>query len=130
MAHYLDTSALAKLVRAEQESRALGAWIAEPSRVLVTSDLTRTELLRAVRRHDAADAPAARAVLDSLIVLTLTTDTFERAAVLAPPTLRSLDALHLASALRLGDDLDGFVTYDDRLAVAASEHGIVVVSPR
>lgn len=129
MAHYLDTSALVKLVAAEAETIALRRWMRAKGRVAVTSDLARTELVRAVRRVDPAVAAQARQVLDTLTILTVPTDTFERAALLTPPTLRSLDALHLASALRLGDDLDGLVTYDDRLAAAAAEHGIEVVAP-
>ena len=73
--------------------------------------------------------PQARAVLDSLILITLPTQLFERAADLEPDLLRSLDALHLAAALDLGDDLDGIVTYDDRLGAAAVAHGITVVAP-
>ncbi len=74
--------------------------------------------------------PRARAVLDSIAILTLPTSTFERAAEPDPDRLRGLDALHLAAALELGDELDGFVTYDDRLAVAASRYAVAVVSPR
>lgn len=73
--------------------------------------------------------PRARAVLDSLILLTAPTSTFERAADLDPDLLRSLDAPHLAAALDLGDDLDGLVTYDDQLARAARLHGVTVVAP-
>ena len=54
---------------------------------------------------------------------------FEHAALLGPTMLRSLDALHLSAALVLGDDLDGLVTYDDRLAQAATTNGIRVTAP-
>lgn len=115
MAHYLDTSALAQLVVVEPESRALHTWVTAPDRVLVSSDLARTELLRAV--------------LDALVLLRVTTAVVEEAALLEPAGLRSLDAVHLASALALGDDLDGVVTYDDRLAEACALHGVPVVAP-
>jgi predicted nucleic acid-binding protein len=71
----------------------------------------------------------ARHVLDAIALLTLPSSTFDRAADLDPDLLRSLDALHLAAALDLGDDLEGIVTYDDRLARAALLHGIEVVAP-
>ena len=61
--------------------------------------------------------------------MTLPTSTFERAAEIAPDLLRSLDAVHLAAALELGDSLEGLITYDERLAAAAALHGIAVISP-
>ena len=129
MLDYLDTSAAAKLVVVEAESEALRHYVTEPSRRLVTSDLTRTELVRAVRRVAPSLAAAAREVLDSMTIMTLTTDVFERATLLEPPTMRSLDALHLAAALTLGDDLDAVITYDDRLAGAARIAALRTVAP-
>ena len=70
------------------------------------------------------------ALLESLTVMTLASSTFERAAELEPDLLLSLDALHLAASLELGDDLEGIVTYDDRLAEAAHRYGIQVIAPR
>jgi len=128
MGVYLDTSALTKLVVAEAESSALRAWAASHEE-FVASDLARTELARAVRRVAPALMPAARAVLDSLTLIAARPDLFDAAGRLDPPTLRSLDALHLATALDLGDDLDAFVTYDDRLADAAARYGLTVVAP-
>ncbi|GAA1482597.1 type II toxin-antitoxin system VapC family toxin [Gordonia sinesedis] len=129
MAYYLDTSALVKLVVAEAETPGLRTWIAAGDTDLVSSDLARTELLRAVRRIATDRVVQARAVLDALTLLTLGTDLFEAAAHLDPTVLRTLDALHLAAALALGDDLSGIVTYDDRLADAARAHGIPVLTP-
>ena len=129
MAYYLDTSAALKLVVAEDETTALTAWLERHGDDVVSSDLLRTELLRATRRGAPHAMPRARAVLDAVTLLTLPTSTFERAADLDPELLRSLDALHLAAALELGDDLDGLVTYDDRLADAAQLHGISVINP-
>lgn len=130
MAHYLDTSALVKLVVAEAETSALRAWMLEQPSAMISSDLTRTELTRAVRRAAPDRAVQARAVLDSITLMSLSTATFEAAAHVEPTLLRSLDALHLAMALELGDDLDGLVTYDDRQAEAAGAHGITVLAPR
>lgn len=129
MAHYLDTSALVKLVVSEAETAALRAWLAAADREPVSCDLARTELLRAVRRAAPDRAVQARAVLDSITLMTVTTATFEEAGRLNPTLLRSLDAVHLAAALCLGDDLEGIVTYDDRLAEAAQSNGISVTSP-
>jgi len=71
----------------------------------------------------------ARAVLDAMTVVTVSTAVFERAAMLDPELLRTLDAIHLASALELGDELDDLVTYDVRLADAARHYGISVIAP-
>ena len=130
MAFYLDTSAAVKLVVAERGSTALLRWVSEHQDKIVSSDLLRTELQRATRRGAPQAMERARAVLESITLLTLVRSTFERAAELEPDLLRSLDALHLASALELGDDLEGIVTYDGRLAEAAHRYGISVVAPR
>jgi predicted nucleic acid-binding protein len=129
VAHYVDTSALVKLVVSAAESSALRHWLTSANRDPVTSDLARIELLRAVRRATPDRAVAAHEVLDTMTVLTLSTETFEAAARLDPTTLRSLDALHLAVSLELGDDLDGIVVYDERLAEAANAYGIRTLAP-
>lgn len=129
MAHYLDTSALVKLVAAEPETAALRDWLLAGERDPVVSDLARTELLRATRRRDETAAPVARAVLEAMTLIPLPPATFDAASLLSPPELRSLDALHAAAALALGDDLEGFVTYDQRLARAAASNGLAVLSP-
>ncbi len=129
MAHYVDTSALAKLVVSEPETAAFRRWLNEDDRVPVASNLVRTELLSAVRRVAADRVLQARAVLDSITLVQITTSILEQAGRLDPAMLRSLDALHLATALDLGDDLDGLVTYDDRLAEAARLNGVPVTVP-
>lgn len=129
MAHYLDTSALVRLVVAEAETDALRAWLVGAERDAVSSDLARTELLRAVRRATPDRVVQARAVLDAVTLLEVSTAIFEEAGRLDPVIVRSLDAVHLAAALSLGDDLEGLVTYDSRLAEAASANGIVVIAP-
>ena len=129
MAFYLDTSAAAKLVVAEPASEALASWAAAHETQVIASDLLRTELLRATRRAAPDRMQRARSVLDALTLFNLTSATFERAATLDPEELRSLDALHLAAALELGDELDGIATYDDRIAAAASLYGVAVIAP-
>lgn len=129
MAHYLDTSALVKLVVAELETDALIAWLNETNSDWVSSDLTRTELMRAVRRTTPDRVVRAREVLDSITLLNVTTQIYEEAARIDPPALRTLDSLHLAVALDLGDDLESIVTYDDRLAEAATAHGLLITTP-
>ena len=129
MAYYLDTSAAVKLVVAETGSKALRRFLDGVTDSIVSSDLLRTELLRATRRGAPEAMEQARAVLESVTLLSIPASTFELAALLDPTMLRSLDALHLAAALELGDELTGLITYDDRLAAAASVHGVFVVAP-
>ncbi len=130
MAYYLDTSALVRLVVAEQESSALLAWMTTGHDALVSSDLARGELVRAVRRRMPEALVQARAVLDSLTLLALTTAVLEEAGRLGEASVRTLDAVHLAAALTMGDDLDAVVTYDERLAAAARALGVDVLAPR
>ena len=127
MALYLDTSAVVKLIVAESHSSALRTWVT--GRTLVGSDLVRTETLRAARRHSPAALAQARLVLAALPALSLTPTVCDRAAELDPAVLRTLDALHLACALQLGDELEGVVTYDDRMALACATLGITVARP-
>jgi uncharacterized protein len=129
VAFYVDTSALAKLVVAETETPALEAWLRSSERNPVSCDLARTELVRAVRRADPPKVVRAREVLESVVLIEATTAIFEHAALLDPTILRTLDAVHLAAALALGDDLEGIVTYDDRLGEAARANGVGVVAP-
>ncbi len=126
---YLDTSAAVKLVVVEQGSKGLQRWLASRDGQIGSSDLLRTELLRATRRAAPEQMVQARAVLDSLILVAFSSAVFERAAMLEPNLLRSLDSLHLAAALEFGDELEGMVTYDQRLAEGARALGIDVVAP-
>ena len=130
VAFYIDTSALVKLVVAESETTALRSWLQDADRDLVACDLVRTELMRAVRRAVPDRALQARAVLNSVTLVEVRTGVFEEAGRLDPSAMRSLDAVHLAAALDLGDDLEGLVTYDDRLAEAAETNGLAVDTPQ
>jgi uncharacterized protein len=130
VANYFDTSALAKLVMVEEETQALRRWIADRGDVpSVTCDLARTELMRAARRIDPTLLVRVREVLDGLTIVEVSTALFSVAGRLEPPTMRSLDAIHLAAALDLGDDLDVLVAYDERLVSAARSQGLDVAHP-
>lgn len=129
---YVDTSAFVKLVVDEPQSDAMITWARtqeEDGDGLWSSDLLRTEAVRAARRLGTDELARTRAVLDAFALMELSRDTFVRAGELDPVIMRSLDALHLAAALQLGDDLDGIVTYDDRMAEAAGSVGIPVLQP-
>lgn len=130
MAFYVDTSALVKLVVEEPETAALRAWMQTSGRDAVVGDPARTELMRAVRRAAPDRALLARRVLESVTLIEMTSVICDEAGRLGPADLRSLDALHLAVALDLGDDLEGLVTYDARLAEGAAVNGVPVISPR
>ena len=127
MAWYLDTSAAVKLVIAEPESAALRTWLA--GRELVASDLVRVELLRAVRHHSPACRLQARAVLEAVDLVRITPAVCDLAAELDPVVLCSLDAIHSATAISLGPDLEGVVVYDERLGQACRALGLSVEAP-
>src|SRR5258707_1220282 len=124
---YVDASALVKLVVPEAESRKLLRWYVEVDRV-ITSRIGVIETRRAAARFR-HDADGLRSLLASLEVVELDARVADRAVAVAPTLLRSLDAVHVATALELGSNLDAFVTYDDRLAAAAREAGLPVVRP-
>lgn len=128
---YADTSALAKLLAEERESSALTEWIAGiEDLVIVSSDLVRTELMRAIRRTHPTAASSVKALLSTIMLVPISTDICDSAARLEPPTLRSLDAIHLATALAAGEDLEAMLTYDDRLVEASLGYGLKVLAPR
>ena len=129
MAFYVDSSAMLKLAFTEPESVQLREWLTQEQPVLVGSDLVRTETIRAVRRTFPEQLERALTTLGLLNLLRVTPTAFRRASDLGPESLRSLDALHLASALELGEDLDGMITYDSRLTVACARHGVRVMAP-
>ena len=125
-----DSSALTKLVVREEETAPLRAWLAvRDEAAWSASSLTRVEVVRAVARAQAAAVPTARRLLAGMDLVPLGPGVLEVAADLGPPSLRSLDALHLATALTLGSALDAFVVYDERLAQAAVDAGLPVVAP-
>lgn len=127
---YLDASALVKLVAQEPESAALVAFL-EQRRGRISSVLARVELLRAVGRSSLGRIGRRRAenVLARVALVHLTEELLAAAGELRPPELRSLDAIHLATALSLRPELEGLVAYDARLLGAAATHGLTCWSP-
>lgn len=124
---YLDASALVKLVLDEAESQALNRWYVEAEH-LVTSRIGIIETLRATARTS-FDADHRDIVLRDIEVIELSQAIANVAASVAPAAARSLDAIHLATALALLGEVDAFVTYDDRLASAARASGLPVIRP-
>ena len=127
MTVYFDASALVKLVVPEPESAALAAWAGSRS-PRASCTLARVEVVRAVRPHGSQAVRTARSLLDELDLTQLDDELLDLAGELEPP-LRSLDAIHLAAALELGDDLEAVVTYDARMAHGAEALGLPVVAP-
>ena len=127
---YFDTSALVKLIFDETESAALAEWLTLRADVpKVSSDLSTIELLRTCRRVDEGAVEGAVLLLGGIDLLPIDRAIVEKAATLIPTELRSLDAIHLASALSVKTNLTALVAYDVRLCSAAAEAGIEVVSP-
>ncbi len=127
-ATYLDSSALVKLAVREPESAALRRSLAR-RRPLVSSALARTEVVRALLPLGPDAVRRGREVLARVDLLRINDRVLDAAGQLAPPELRSLDAIHLASAEQFGSDLWAFVTYDERLAAAAAARGLRVIGP-
>ena len=126
MKAYFDSSAIVKLGRPERESLALIDYLDEQQPNALTTVLADVEVRRALDRLRARGADPGDHVR-GFFLIDLSRDVRDMAAKVAPE-LRALDAVHLATALSIGVDLD-FVTYDDRLAVSARAAGLRVVQP-
>jgi len=127
---YLDSSALLKLLHDEAESDDLANWLAARAGTpIVSSELAKVEVIRACRRINPATLPEATALLASLDLIPLSGSVIDEAANVGATTLRSLDALHLASALAIRAQLTAFIAYDHRLAEAASTTGLELLTP-
>jgi predicted nucleic acid-binding protein len=125
---YLDSSALVKLIVLEPESRALRAYLRrEPTRV--SCGLARTEVLRSVRPLGPAAIEAARRLLRNIDLIRLDDALLDAAGMLEPAVVRSLDAIHLAAAQLVAPTLRAVVTYDRRMADAATSLGFPVAAP-
>jgi predicted nucleic acid-binding protein len=129
--YYIDTSAALKLLAEESHSRAFAAFYDESAGASwVSSALLRIEVVRAVSRVMPSALPDARALLLAFDYVSIDDEVVDAAMDEPDRMLRSLDAIHLATARVLGPDLDGLATYDDRLAAAAKDAGIPVIDPR
>ena len=131
---YLDSAAIVKLAHPEAESADLRSWLAERAGVpRVTSALAEVEVPRAIHRHAPASLPHVPLVMGTIARFEIDTAVRALAASYADPALRSLDAIHLATAQVLNAELDeslqAFVTYDQRLLTAAQHAGLAVASP-
>lgn len=129
---YLDTSALVKLIRSEAESDQLGDWLDDHTEIpWITSSLAEVELPRAIRSAAPEGLPAVPSILARLDRFEIDTVIRATAATYPEPSLRSLDAIHLATAQVASSSapLTALITYDTRLAEVAEALGITVVAP-
>jgi uncharacterized protein len=140
---YFDTNALLKLIREDGQSGALGAFIdARPATRWFSAEIARAELARTVRRvnHDdrgrlideqrlRAELSYAERIWERLDLIAVSTRILTAAGAIEQPFLRTLDAIHLAAAVSLRTSLSAFITYDKKLAAAAQEIGLPVLSP-
>lgn len=124
---YLDTSAFLKTVWEEAESAALASAISDST--TVSSVLLVVETRRSTLRENAALLPRADLMLDDVAKVELSAVVLASASRLPDPYLRSLDAIHLATALMIREDVETLITYDSRLQQAAEAHGIPTVAP-
>jgi predicted nucleic acid-binding protein len=129
--YYVDTSAALKLLVEESHSKAFAAFYDGASAATwASSALLRIEVMRAVTRVFPAVVPDARELLLAFDFVSIDDDIVDMAMNEPDRMLRSLDAIHLATARVLGPDLTGLATYDDRLAAAGRDAGFEIVGPR
>lgn len=127
---YLDSAAVVKLVHTEPESAALRGWLDERAETgWISSVLTEIESFRALTRYAPEAASRLPAVLDQIDLIDLDQRIRTLARTVTPATVRSLDAIHLGTALHVGSALTSFVTYDKRLLDAAQAAGLPIDSP-
>jgi uncharacterized protein len=129
--YYADTSAVIKLLAEESHSRAFAAFYeAHADMEWISSALLQIEVTRAVKRAAPALLPDARDLLSAFSYIAIDDDVVEGAMNEPDRGIRSLDAIHLATARILSDDLSAIVSYDDRLLKAATDAGLGTASPR
>lgn len=125
---YVDTSALLKLVRPEEGSAGVVALLKDRTD-LVSSSLLAVEARRGAIRNDPTTLPRVDLLLAEFELVGISDTVIESASRLPDPMLRSLDAIHLATALLIRDDIDTLLSYDDRLLTAATSHGLPTAAP-
>jgi len=127
---YLDSAAVVKLVHSEPESQALRDWLDERAETgWISSVLVEIESFRALARHAPAAVARLHPVLDQIELIDLTPRIRILAQTTQPVTVRSLDAIHLGTALHARPVLTSFVTYDKRLLDAAVAAGLPAIAP-
>jgi predicted nucleic acid-binding protein len=127
---YCDSSALLRLIFLERETADLRRWLVDrPGNPVISSVLAKVEVLRGCRRINVGALPQAHALLADIQLIPLSGSVIDEASGLADPQLRSLDALHLSSALSIGLVLTAFIAYDRRLAAAADAAGLTTIQP-
>lgn len=127
---YLDSAAIVKLVHAESETQALRDWLDRRAETGWTSSvLAEIDSSRALARHAPEAVTRLHPVLDLIELVDLDAGIRILAQTVRPATVRSLDAIHLATALRIRSQLTSFITYDKRLADAAETAGLTVDMP-
>lgn len=127
---YLDSSALVKLLFQEAESEALSSWLsAREDLPKLASHISLVEVVRVCRRLDASAEPVARRLLAGIDLLPISATVVELATHVGSATLRSLDAIQLATALLVREDLENVVAYDHRLLEAAEAERLPLASP-
>jgi hypothetical protein len=128
---YLDSAAVVKLAHAEPETAALRAWLDERGDSTWTSSvLVEIESFRALARYAPSSALRLPEVLDQIELIDLTPHIRALAQAVEPVTVRSLDAIHLGTALSTRSTLTSFVTYDRHLLEAARAAGLPGSAPR
>lgn len=127
---YLDSAAVVKLVHPEPESAALRVWLDDRAETQwISSVLTEIESFRALARYAPEGVSRLPAVLDQIDLIDLDQRIRMLARSVSPATVRSLDAIHLGTALRSRSALISFVTYDKRLLDAAQVAGLPTDAP-
>lgn len=125
---YVDSSAIVKLAVAEPESAALRRYLRR-RRPLVSSALAKAEVARALLPLGASAVRRGEEVLARLELIRVSDRVLAAAGALLPAELRTLDAIHVATAQQLGSDLARIVTYDERMRAAAAATGCSVAAP-
>jgi predicted nucleic acid-binding protein len=126
---YLDSSAFVKLLVEEPETGAIRSFVGTSTARRASSALLRTEALRAVRHLDPGVLASVREGLRRVDLIAIDDRILDAAGILDPGVIRTLDAIHLATALAIGDDLEAIVTYDARMIEAAGRLGLATASP-
>lgn len=127
---YVDTSALLRLIKTDEPgSEAVQHFLAEHDAELVSSALLTVEARRGVLRLRPEGIPKVDLLLGEIEQIGISDAVIESAGRLPDPMLRSLDAIHLATALLIREDVEALLTYDVRLREAAQAHGLATAAP-